>query len=72
MRLEVSEKKIRQAVDAYNTSAYSTEEPSNAFTAALRLGRQYKDADLTPIYFFDDITNEFIVTSLEHFENKGN
>ena len=66
---EIEEFQLLSAVQA-SKAMYG--EPSPNLQKALTQGAVYKLAELTPLYIFDDSINVVIVTSVEHFENRGN
>lgn len=59
----VPERRIKEA------AKHLAGEP-NSFSALLDLGKQYRSADLTPIYLFDRSTAEIYVTSKEKVSGK--
>lgn len=56
----IPEKIIKSAADHMRS-----EDPLNNFHFLLEEGEIYKDADLTPVYLYNELTKEMVVTTRE-------
>lgn len=57
----ISEERIRYAADIMP-------DPNNSFIRLLEYGKEFKAADLTPIYIIDSMTADVYVTSAERVQ----
>ena len=64
---EIPERKLKEAVEMCKTLGDPGQEDISNFQSVLSAGEMYKEAGMTPVYVFDDLTCRLAVYARETY-----